>query len=163
MSAIRIRSALRKIKSPHRAARSRGFGVHSPFAFRFVREVLTQRYVYYCYPELEKLCSSCGANKRVVKATFRIALWFRPIEIETIGATNPAIAEALHLGNPTPAESAHCADRCIVGIDSEGVKTVKARWSESEHGMLFTDSTKIAVFVDSARLPHQSFSIILPA
>ena len=32
---------------------TRGFGVHSPLAFRLVEDVLTSKYEYYAYPEIE--------------------------------------------------------------------------------------------------------------
>ena len=32
---------------------SRGFGVHSPFAFRFITEIVGERYAYYGYDDIE--------------------------------------------------------------------------------------------------------------
>lgn len=38
-----------------KAWRSRGFGIHSPFAFRFITAVLRGRGAYYAYPALKQL------------------------------------------------------------------------------------------------------------
>lgn len=78
--------------------RSRGFGIHSPFAFRFVREVLGQRLPYYCYEQLESLRARVvqldggrwrhnGVIKvKDAKQLFRITNEFNPAHILQITA-----------------------------------------------------------------------------
>lgn len=60
-----------------RAWRSRGFGIHSPFAFRFVTAVLRERGEYYGYQELRK---SCPGKREFRKASllFRLVCEFIP-------------------------------------------------------------------------------------
>lgn len=81
-----------------RQRRSRGFGIHSPFAYRFVREVLGQSLPYYCYEQLDTLHATVVrlndeqrnspkviANKDA-KQLFRITNEFNPDHIMQVGA-----------------------------------------------------------------------------
>lgn len=53
MIALRpIRRIKRVATALQRYKRSRGFGVHSPFAFHFILRVLREKSPYYCYPQL---------------------------------------------------------------------------------------------------------------
>lgn len=79
--------------------RSRGFGIHSPFAYYFVRRVLRERWAYYAYDGLlqhrnyaKGLVSRHNAGKRIIsfsnaKMLFRIACYFSPKEMLQIGST----------------------------------------------------------------------------
>lgn len=60
-----------------RAWRSRGFGIHSPFAFRFVTTVLRQKGEYYAYSVLRE---SCPGKREFRKASllFRLVCEFIP-------------------------------------------------------------------------------------
>ncbi|MCM1348011.1 MAG: hypothetical protein NC338_01250 [Firmicutes bacterium] len=160
MSALRFRSIWRGLRSPRRAARSRGFGIHSPFAFRFVREVLTQRYAYYCYPRLEAAASLDGVNRRMVKALFRLALFFRPEAIEVRGAISPSVALALRLGNPCPETPPEADATCVVALP-EAAPSLQLQWQQAESGMLF-QAPELTVWVRAGHLPHQQFKISLP-
>ncbi len=57
--------------------RSRGFGVHSPFAYRFITRVLREKGVYYCYPSLKQI-SVDGREYRDFKLLFRLICDFSP-------------------------------------------------------------------------------------
>lgn len=65
------------LKAPLRWWRTRGFGIHSPFAFCFVGEVLRERYAYYAYERIGRLVAERGRDDRLsfagAKALFRIA------------------------------------------------------------------------------------------
>ncbi len=78
--------------------RSRGFGIHSPFAFYFVRRVLREGCPYYAYENLniyhslaKRLISKHNATRnrlislRIAKMLFRIACYFQPKDILQIG------------------------------------------------------------------------------
>lgn len=52
-----------------RLRHSRGFGIHSPFAYRFITEVLNQPYAYYSYDKLRT------DRERLI---YRVALSFGP-------------------------------------------------------------------------------------
>jgi len=51
----------------------RGFGIHSPFAFRFVTEVLAQRLPYYGYTDI-------SGDPRI-RLLFRLTVYFRPTTV----------------------------------------------------------------------------------
>lgn len=65
------------LKAPLRWWRTRGFGIHSPFAFCFVSEVLRERYAYYAYERIGRLVAEHGRDDRLsfsgAKTLFRIA------------------------------------------------------------------------------------------
>lgn len=79
--------------------RSKGFGIHSPFAFYFVRRVLRERCSYYAYDNIvdyrrraKGLASKRNARKQIIsyanaKMLFRITCYFSPNDILQIGST----------------------------------------------------------------------------
>lgn len=85
-----------------RRLRSRGFGVHSPFAFDFIRQVLAQPCAYYCYARIASLAVS-RRDAATSRLLFRVALRFRPPIIGlTPGTTlSPAMLAALEAAMPS--------------------------------------------------------------
>ena len=85
--------------------RSKGHGIHSPFAFRFTLNVLRERLPYYAYEDLELLRRSVIDQSRRLwhhprvmsyknaKLLFRIVNFFNPTEILQIG-TNYGLSSA---------------------------------------------------------------------
>lgn len=55
----------------------RGFGIHSPFAFRFVTEVLHQPYAYYSYADL--------GSDRAAHLLVRLMVAFKPGSVALVG------------------------------------------------------------------------------
>lgn len=51
------------------AHRSGGFGIHSPFAYRFATRVLVEKNEYYCYRWIESLRKKLLHDKRVIHVT----------------------------------------------------------------------------------------------
>ena len=78
--------------------RSKGHGIHSPFAFNFVRFVLREKLPYYCYPELAAKRQAVIESMREVKnhprvislkgmkMIFRITNHFNPSCIFQVGS-----------------------------------------------------------------------------
>ena len=79
--------------------RSGGFGIHSPYAYRFVREVWRQRLPYYAYGDITLLLDTIqeGTTKqqrrerdligeKEAKLLFRVTNFFNPSHILQIGA-----------------------------------------------------------------------------
>ncbi len=65
-----------------RFRRSRGFGVHSPFAYGFITQVLRCRYRFYCWDNLEpEVRSSGGIRWNDARALFRTLNQFRPARV----------------------------------------------------------------------------------
>ncbi|MDE5785867.1 MAG: hypothetical protein K2H98_04975, partial [Duncaniella sp.] len=55
-----------------RYRRTRGFGVHSPFAYGFITQVLGCRYPFYCWSQLEAEVRDAGKMRwRDAMALFR--------------------------------------------------------------------------------------------
>lgn len=80
--------------------RSQGFGVHSPFAFRMVRDVLLPRYRYYDDDALRFLPLSRRC-RRYAGVLFRLAARLAPASFMIIaGEESDALAEAVHLASP---------------------------------------------------------------
>jgi hypothetical protein len=80
--------------------RSGGFGIHSPYAYQFVRNVWRQRLPYYAYGGIQQLHDTIRnsatrqqqremdlINKREAKLLFRATNFFNPRHILQIGAT----------------------------------------------------------------------------
>lgn len=79
--------------------RSKGFGIHSPFAFSFVLRVLRERLPYYAYDDIEhrrqlakSLAAAVSRHPKVIssknaKMIFRIANYFNPRLIMQIGTS----------------------------------------------------------------------------
>ena len=79
--------------------RSGGFGIHSPFAYQFVRNVWRQRLPYYAYGGLKQLIGTIKdnttkqqrremdlINEREAKLLFRVTNFFNPASILQVGA-----------------------------------------------------------------------------
>lgn len=62
-----------------RSRYSRGFGVQSPFAYRFVRYVVNEHYPYYAYEQLSEQMPDIGKKAhKLGRLYFRIANWKQP-------------------------------------------------------------------------------------
>ena len=85
--------------------RSGGFGIHSPFAFNFVRTVLREPMPFYAYHGISQLVNTIKANttrrkrremdllgEREAKLLFRVTNFFNPNNILQMGASTDAIA-----------------------------------------------------------------------
>lgn len=71
----------------------KGYGVHSPFAFRLITEIIAESSPYYSYADIENTPSLLGRNKinlstKVLKLIFRLVNWMQPTSILEIGATS---------------------------------------------------------------------------
>lgn len=61
----------------------RGFGVHSPWAFRVIDEVLHEKSAYYNYPRVDALAGA--GRERAARAVFRLLIHFRPSSVTVFG------------------------------------------------------------------------------
>ena len=58
---------------------SRGFGIQSPWAYRFVRYVINEHYPYYAYEEMRDMLDSLGSvRSKLCRLFFRIANYRQP-------------------------------------------------------------------------------------
>lgn len=90
-----------------RFCRSHGFGIHSPFAYNFVVDVIHQQLPYYAYDALEQMRRQIAPRKfkgelmslKNAKLLFRIANHFNPKHILQIGSSYGLSAAATLLPN----------------------------------------------------------------
>ncbi|MDE6582838.1 MAG: hypothetical protein K2K47_09975 [Duncaniella sp.] len=74
-----------------RYRRTRGFGVHSPFAYGFITQVLGCRYPFYCWDELEAEVRHVGEMRwRDARALFRTLNQMSP-SVVYVAADVPAV------------------------------------------------------------------------
>ena len=96
----RYYTALRRYK------RSKGFGIHSPFAFNFVLKVLRERCPYYAYDNIHaarwqatRLASKKEQRGLIsfknAKMIFRITCYFNPNSILQIGTSHGVLSSAV--------------------------------------------------------------------
>ncbi len=80
---------LRRLRTSH------GYGVHSPFAYDLITQVLRQRLPYYAYSELDRTLPRLARRKRrYCRLLFRLANRWQP---QTIYAPQADRAERAHL------------------------------------------------------------------
>ncbi len=94
---------------------TRGYGVHSPFAFRFITECLGERWPYYAYDTFTGI-EQCLA--------LRLAAFLQPKEIRALSPDVARLAKAARRGCPAPIPTdaaaltglgATCAALLIIG------------------------------------------------
>jgi hypothetical protein len=96
---MQVRRALTTFK---RYRSGRGFGIHSPFAFSFVLEVLRERTAYYSYAKLRKIHKHLRKvhahhimSYKYMKMLFRVTNYFQPEHILAIGALHGEAAASM--------------------------------------------------------------------
>jgi len=97
--------------------RSRGFGIHSPSAYRFVTQVLGERLPYYAYDDLRRLRKTLldsGENNLIsdhdAQLLFRITSHFAPQHILLVGADS-ALTIAAMLMPSSLTDAYTCGDK----------------------------------------------------
>lgn len=142
--------------------RGQGFGVHSPFAFRFITETLhcPAPYGYYAYPELKRLWQSAPRHGRMplrrMLAIYRTGLRFAPATVELHGSDPHGLAAAaLATAAAGSTDTGGKTARCLIFTNMAG-------WNEATAamtcGMSFTDG-RWGVIVADERLPLQHFEV----
>lgn len=108
----------------------RGFGVHSPWAYTMVMDVLRQKAAYYRYGDVDALFAR-KADRRVARAVFRILVSLRPGKVtvagppeweKVVGYAGSAAAdgpELLLVANPDSTDAKSIIDR--IGPDGIAV------------------------------------------
>lgn len=86
----------------------RGYGVHSPFVFEFVSEIVSEKLPYYCFDTIEKNISISNTNRKLYRLLFRIVerLSFRNILILGAESSLPrqyisAVSNQINFLSPT--------------------------------------------------------------
>lgn len=145
--------------------RSRGHGIHSPFAFRFVTQVLGDAgrgYAYYGYSRLPQ--SSSGAWLRLL---FRLTCEFRPERVHASARLSAAERKAILLADSrvTFTEAPEASPlftfdthrgKVKVYTSAEALQTDAASMTG---GMTFSNGRE-GIAVCDTQLPRQNFEIL---
>ncbi|MCM1292498.1 MAG: hypothetical protein NC111_01095 [Bacteroides sp.] len=176
---LKIKQAL---AAPRHLARRRGFGIHSPFAFDFVRRVIAQPCDFYCYEEINRMAKESGLKPPMLRLIFRISLHFRPESYQVVGCNVDAVGRAVKFGSPEAVLTDRQADMAIIGdtdpescaatlkatVDRAGIAVIlnhrhhtaelRDTWSKMTCGMVFRGGTA-AIIVARRHLPRQMFNL----
>ncbi|PWL62249.1 MAG: hypothetical protein DBY35_03720 [Bacteroidales bacterium] len=82
------------ITSFNRYRRSRGFGVHSPFAYYFIKRVIKEQWGYYAYEDIDKAARREKVSRSEARLLFRVANYFNLPSI-LVATENEAAVTAL--------------------------------------------------------------------
>lgn len=146
----------------------RGFGVHSPFAYRLITEVLREKLPYYDWGSIK------GKQERLL---YRLACRFRP---ETVSAPAP-LADIVRLAEPK-AHPTSIDKAAFVVIDTSDkpdailatlkrgatliilcnhhkrlVDSILPTLADLGYGMVFDNESDTALIVANPKLPFQVF------
>ncbi len=171
-----MQAFLRHIFRPaNRIRHSRGFGIHSPFAFRFVTEVLCQPLPYYGY-------AAIGRDRRL-RLLFRLMAEFRPRHVLLLSSSSEALRKTVATASPHASISTKSDGRqpdlivaddldCepadylpMVGQGSHALvlnaskASAKAIRKQLKHGMLFDNGHGTIVIAAHRHLPRQNFEV----
>ncbi|MGM9868252.1 MAG: hypothetical protein ACI30R_01325 [Sodaliphilus sp.] len=116
--------------------RSGGFGIHSPFAFRFVQQVLGERCPYYAYADIKRFRTralemvpwrrrrSAVVEMSTAKMLFRIANFYNPLHLLVVGSRYGVEAASVMAVSSR-------SEGYLLGISSEAVDQLRAAFSAS--------------------------------
>lgn len=153
-----------------RRARAKGFGVHSPFAYKFITEVLSEHLSYYDYDKLSDRCD---------RTLYRIAVFFRPHSIYSTraGDAKAIFMACVHAGKADveSCDMAVFSDACdveamvkcirrqcniiLIGNARDALSSLKELLQETQRGMLFDNTKDLCVIVPNHKLPCQNFEL----
>lgn len=125
----------RALSALSRYRRSQGFGIHSPFAYRFVTGVLREKAAYYAYDEIAVARRSAveGGAEGVLplgslQLLFRVVNFFNPSTVLQIGSDDVVAACSLAVSSRLKLvvcdgrnEGNHSLERQIKGFPGRGI------------------------------------------
>ncbi len=139
--------------------RSRGFGIHSPFAFDLVLRTLRERDHYYVYSEISRMRQEAVRNgakdlpsEKVLRLTVRLIARFKPRRVMICGDSSGLIAGAVKLADSRISISTEGPSMVILtghGDATEGVETAAA--TVRAGGVVF--------LLDRRKAPHAAETI----
>lgn len=155
----------RMLAGPLRYRCSGGFGVHSPFAYSFITDVLRERrYGYYAYETVK------GGRMRL---WFRLACRFQPSTVAAHGADRRELLHVASLASPgcraadagaqlRYEESAEDVTVCrgeTLMLGHVSADDLRRLFDTIDYGMCFANNSGMAVIVAHPGLPHQHFDL----
>lgn len=124
-----------------------GFGVQSPSAYYFIRNVLYERLRYYAYDDLcTKYPNRKKRQRRRDEQLFRIVNYFKPKKILVLGGCNDCTKEYMHVSCGALIESATGADSVQINairLDSYEFIYVTPNFSTQCFYMMLSEGWKL--------------------
>lgn len=152
------------LNSIKRRWRSRGFGIHSPFAYHFVTEVL-------CLPAVYGYYAYAVADTRQKRLLVRLLAYFNPATVAIdLAEDDPSLAALVRAVCRRAAVVEGEADFTITDRAPDrscnalilGRRAVRSLDElRAEHGMVFSNGSDCAVVAALPHLPRQNFEIRL--
>ncbi len=138
---------------------SKGFGVHSPFAYTLITEVLRldDRYGWYAYDEIDAVTTH-GPTRRRARLIYRIARRFSDRRLAVVGRFTEADVAAFDLAVPRHPLTADVAKAEVAIITDRA--TARAARKAMSCGMSFS-SRSIAVLVLDPALPLTHYKLYM--
>lgn len=165
---------------------SRGFGIHSPFAFEFALNVMRDRYPFYAYAQLksdfDRTARAGRPSRSLVKLMFRISARLCLQTIDLRGNLHPLLIKAVKA--PHSSVAMHTAGKRLIVVAADcqpdnlliddivanntlGGSTViinnktilPALDGRLDHGATFDAQHGVAVIVGHRHLPLQHFLV----
>lgn len=153
--------------------RSRGHGVHSPFAYRFIREVLCERQPYYAYEHIpspaqrllyrvavflqpREIAGLGGADISAALMAKPEGAWARPPRWACMQASGMAVAAP---GVPVPQLSAHLdrgASVVAFGLSSRSLSELAQAMPS---GLIFANRAGLAVILPTPHVPLRLYRL----
>lgn len=157
--AVAIRS--KWLSAPRRLWRRRGHGVHSPFAYDFLRRVVAQPCSYYAFAELDRLARSHGVSPHLARLLYRLCLHVSPHPVHCLGTEARTLAHIvaglLPAGCPAPVAASPATGGMALATGS-AIAELESAWADMPAGMLFRGSSA-AILTGYPHLYHQRFDI----
>lgn len=124
-----------------RIGHAQGFGIQSPHDFRFVREVIGEKWPYYSYEVIGRRCRGCGRRtERLARLYFRIANNVQPESIVCLFPDGDLWDTCMHMGcrkarrlavNDNAAlPSLPLEDNCLIWVDAGHIDSLLPRLHE---------------------------------
>ncbi len=156
-----------RIKSWTRLWQRRGFGVHSPYAYRLITEVIREKARFYAYDELATIQNKNARNgykikKKRARMLFRMVNRFQPKHILEIGSsggiTTLYMKRACSHSNITIAEPRHeIAEQTRNLLAGKGCKAVVAETDFKTALQDYLRTPDICPFILINRLPSTAY------
>ena len=136
---------------------SKGFGVHSPFAFRFITETLCNRKEsYYLYPALEY---NGHGDERVLKLVLRVLCALKPKSVGLIPNSQPRVRDIIKEVDNEMALNFKDPEMYIVSPDYENDSdTLLAECLERGGNVLWCEQNQDAIEIINGMKHGMSFS-----
>lgn len=151
-----------------------GFGIHSPFAYRFITGVLAQRLPYYGYADI-------SSDPRV-RLIFRVTAYFAPQHVLILSSQPRLLKMAVHRAysraviggrmaskpdfvvadamDATEDEMARHASEGTNMIVLNATRKLRPRLGDAmAHGMIFDNGRGTLVVIPDRGLPRQDFRV----